>query len=148
MLDRLRPICRQLPETYEEPAWIGVRWRIRRRTVAHVYTPDPDRFPVYAAHVTGGEPPTVLTFRVPVDDLLGLTAAGFPFFRAPWGHNVAAAILGPHTDWTEIDELLTDSYRELAPKFLAARLAPPPYPATTPRPPLPDRLASAPSPSA
>jgi hypothetical protein len=126
ILDRLRPICRRLPEAYEEPAWIGVRWRIRARTVAHVYTPDPQRFPVYAPHVRNGEPPTVLTFRVPVEDLLGLTAPGFPFFRAPWGSNVAAALLGDHTDWTEIAELITDSYCELAPKFLAARLAPSP----------------------
>ena len=41
ILDRLRPICRRLPDAYEEPAWIGVRWRIRNRTVAHVYTADP-----------------------------------------------------------------------------------------------------------
>ncbi|GAA4604771.1 hypothetical protein BJY16_005134 [Actinoplanes octamycinicus] len=123
ILDRLRPICRQLPESYEEPAWIGVRWRIRKRTVAHVYEPDPERFPVYAEHLADGAAPTVLTFRVPVDDLLGLTAAGFPYFRAPWGHNVAGAVLGEHTDWTEIAELVTDSYCLMAPKFLAARVA-------------------------
>jgi hypothetical protein len=122
ILDRLRPICRQLPDTSEEPAWIGVRWRIRGRTVAHVYTPDPDRFPVYAGLVVDGEPPAVMTFRVPADDLLGLTAPGFPYFRAPWGRNVAAAVLGDHTDWAEIAELITDSYCEMAPKFLAARV--------------------------
>ena len=126
ILDRLRPICRQLPETYEQPAWIGVRWRVRTKTVAHVYTPDPERFPVYARHLVDGAAPTVLTFRVPVDDLLGLTAGGFPFFRAPWGRNVAAAVVGDHTDWTEIAELITDSYCELAPKFLVARVTPPP----------------------
>ena len=126
ILDRLRPICRRLPDAYEKPAWIGVRWRIRARTVAHVYSPGPERFPVYARYVVDGEGPTVLTFRVPLDDLLGLTAAGFPYFRAPWGRNVAAAILGDHTDWTEIAELITDSYCEMAPKFLVARVAPPP----------------------
>ena len=128
ILDRLRSICRRLPETYEEPAWIGLRWRIRARTVAHVYSPDPDRFPVYAQHVVAGEAPTVVTFRVPVEDLLGLTARGYPYLRAPWGHNVAAAVLGDHTDWTEMAELLTDSYCEMAPKFLVAQvsLSPPP----------------------
>nr|BFE57434.1 hypothetical protein GCM10020063_019600 [Dactylosporangium thailandense] len=122
MLGRLRTICGELPEIHEEPAWIGVRWRIRTRTVAHVYMPDPHRFAVYAQYVVDGEAPTVMTFRVPADDLLGLTARGFPFFRAPWGRNVAAVILGDHTDWTEIAELVTDSYAEMAPKFLAARL--------------------------
>jgi hypothetical protein len=125
ILGRLRPICRRLPDAYEEPAWIGVRWRIRSRTVAHVYSPDPDRFPVYARYRVAGAAPTVLTFRVPVDDLLGLTARDFPFFRAPWGDNVAAAVLGDHTDWSEIAELVTDSYCELAPKFLVARVAQP-----------------------
>ena len=37
ILDRLRPICPGLPETYEEPAWVGIRWRIRKRTFAHAY---------------------------------------------------------------------------------------------------------------
>ena len=125
ILDRLRPICRRLPETYEEPAWIGLRWRIRTRTFAHVYTPDPQRYPFYARHLGGGEAPTVMTFRVPTDDLLGLTAGGFPYFRAEWGRNVVGTVLGDHTDWTEIAELITDSYCEMAPKFLVARVASP-----------------------
>lgn len=126
ILNRLRPICRQLPESYEEPAWIGVRWRIRTRTFAHVYTPDTHRSPVYAPYVTGGQEPVVMTFRVPADDLLGLTAGGFPFLRAGWGHNVVATVLGDHSDWTELSELITDSYREMAPKFLATRVPLPP----------------------
>ena len=32
----LRSVCLALPETYEEKAWVGVRWRIRTRTFAHV----------------------------------------------------------------------------------------------------------------
>src|SRR3954465_14232386 len=123
ILGRLRPVCRRLPDTYEEPAWIGVRWRIRTRTFAHVYSPDLERYPIYARRVTAGEAPIVITLRVPTDDLLGLTASGFPFFRAEWGRNVAGVFLGDHTDWTEIAELITDSYCEMAPKFLAARVA-------------------------
>jgi hypothetical protein len=128
ILLRLRPISRGLPETYEEPAWIGIRWRIRKRTVAHVYTPDPERNLVYPRPLVTDEAPTVMTFRVPADDLLGLTGSGFPFFRAGWGHNVAGVILGDHTDWTEIAELLTDSYCEMAPKFLVAQVLARPYP--------------------
>jgi hypothetical protein len=125
VLDRLRPICGGLPQTYEEPAWIGVRWRIRTRTFAHVYMPDLERYPFYARHARAGEPPTVMTFRVPAEDLPGLTA-GDPFFRAGWGHNVAGVVLGDNTDWTEIAELVTDSYCEMAPKFLVARVTAPP----------------------
>ncbi|MGX6600558.1 MmcQ/YjbR family DNA-binding protein [Micromonosporaceae bacterium Da 78-11] len=126
ILARLRPVCRGLPEAYEEPAWIGVRWRIRQRTVAHAYPADPDRNPLHPRQLSAGEPPTLLTFRVPAEDLLGLTGSGFPFFRAGWGRDVAGVILGDHTDWTEIAELVTDSYRIMAPKFLAARVAPAP----------------------
>ncbi|WP_433789073.1 MmcQ/YjbR family DNA-binding protein [Actinoplanes sp. CA-252034] len=125
MLERLRSICGRLPEAYEEPAWIGVRWRVRARTIAHVYMPDLQRYPAYARHAAGGEPPTVMTFRAPADDLLGLSAAGFPFFRADWGANVVGVVLGDHTDWVEIAELITESYREMAPRFLAARVGPP-----------------------
>ncbi|WP_199547773.1 MmcQ/YjbR family DNA-binding protein [Streptomyces sp. N35] len=126
ILNRLRSICRHLPESYEEPAWIGMRWRIRTRTFAHVYAPDPDRHPVYAPYATAGQELVVVTFRVPADDLLGLTVDGFPFLRAGWGHNVVAAVLGDHTDWTELTELITDSYCAMAPKFLAAQVALPP----------------------
>ncbi|MFF0275704.1 MmcQ/YjbR family DNA-binding protein [Streptomyces sp. NPDC004330] len=126
ILNRLRSICRQMPESHEEPAWIGVRWRIRARTFAHVYAPDVERSPVYAPYATEGREPVVMTFRVPDDDLLGLTAPGFPYFRADWGPNVVVAVLGDHTDWTEIAELVTDSYCGMAPKFLAARVPNPP----------------------
>ncbi|MEU6847362.1 MmcQ/YjbR family DNA-binding protein [Streptomyces sp. NPDC046716] len=126
ILNRLRPICRQLPESYEEPAWIGVRWRIRTRTFAHVYMPDAQRSSVYAPYAAADQELVVMTFRVPVDDLLGLTAGGFPFFRADWGHNVVATVLGDHIDWTELAELITDSYRLMAPKFLAAKVTLPP----------------------
>ncbi|WP_329286836.1 MmcQ/YjbR family DNA-binding protein [Streptomyces sp. NBC_00691] len=128
ILNRLRSICRRLPESYEEPAWIGVRWRIRRRTFAHVYAPEVERSPVYASYATAEREPVVMTFRAPADELLGLTATGSPFFRAEWGHNAVVAVLGDHTDWTELSEVITDSYREMAPKFLAARLPlqPPP----------------------
>ncbi|MEV6305683.1 MmcQ/YjbR family DNA-binding protein [Actinoplanes sp. NPDC051861] len=123
IMERLRLICSGLPDVHEQPGWLGVRWLVRKRTVAHVYTPDVGRAPVYAPFLVDGEPPAVMAFRVPVEDLLGLTAPGFPYLRARWGRNVAVAVLGDHTDWTEITELVTDSYCEMAPKFLAAQVS-------------------------
>jgi hypothetical protein len=38
-----------LAETSEEPAWAGLRWRIRIRTFAHVLIVDPDHERSYAA---------------------------------------------------------------------------------------------------
>ena len=120
ILDRLRPICLGLPETSEEPAWIGVRWRIRTRTFAHVYTVDPKRHQVYARTVGTEEPLCVMTFRAPPEELAGLVGGGYPFFRAPWGTDVVCLVFGESVDWTEVGELLTDSYCVLAPKKLAA----------------------------
>src|SRR6185312_11214216 len=60
VLDRLRPICRGLPESYEEPAWVGTRWRIRRRTFAHVLTVEPDRQGAHARAATLDRPACLL----------------------------------------------------------------------------------------
>ncbi|MGK5675391.1 MmcQ/YjbR family DNA-binding protein [Micromonospora sp. URMC 106] len=121
-LDRLRPICRELPETYEEPAWVGVRWRIRKRTFAHVLTVDPGHQTAYARAAATDEPACVLTFRAPLDEVHALVAGGHPFFKADWGADVMGMVLDEGVDWAEVGELLTESYRLLAPKRLAAQL--------------------------
>jgi YjbR len=123
ILEELRSICESLPETYEEPAWIGIRWRVRGRTFAHVYTIDPARHLVYARAVASDEPVCVLSFRSPIEDLQGLVGGGFPFFRAGWGPNVVCMVLGDQVDWVEVFELLADSYCQLAPKKLIAIVA-------------------------
>ena len=46
VLARLRSICLDLPEAYEEQAWAGTRWRSREHTFAHVRTADTDTAPV------------------------------------------------------------------------------------------------------
>ncbi|MEV0272068.1 MmcQ/YjbR family DNA-binding protein [Hamadaea sp. NPDC050747] len=113
ILVRLRAICRQLPETYEEPAWIGVRWRIRQRTVAHVYIRD-------------AEDHCVMTFRAPGEEIVALVQSGLTFYRADWGDNVVGMIFTAEVDWVEVAELLTESYRIMAPKRLAALVDGPP----------------------
>src|SRR5690349_7800952 len=108
ILDRLRPICLGLPEAYEEPAWVGLRWRIRQRTFAHLYTVDPDaQRPYAAATAVPGEPICVMTFRAPGAELVALVSSGHPFYQAGWGTDVVVMVLGPHTDWVEVAELLT-----------------------------------------
>ena len=105
ILTRLRAVCLELPETYEEPAWAGIRWRIRKRTFGHV--------------VTLGGLVTRLTMRAPMPELDALTSAGHPFYRPGWGANVLGMIIDGDTDWTEVAELLTESYCIQAPKKLA-----------------------------
>jgi hypothetical protein len=123
ILDELRLICGGLPETYEQPAWIGVRWRIRARSFAHVYTVDPARHEAYARAVSRDTPACVMQFRSPADEFQGLIGGGFPFYRAGWGSNVVCMVLGDHVDWTEVAELLTESYCLQAPRKLAAQVS-------------------------
>jgi hypothetical protein len=126
ILARLRPLCLGLPEAYEEPAWVGVRWRIRKRTFAHVLTVDPEHQVVHARAALADEPVCVMTFRSPGDEIAGLVSGGHPFFKATWGADVVGLVLDGEVDWAEVAELVTESYRVLAPKKLAALVQVPP----------------------
>ncbi|WP_281902365.1 MmcQ/YjbR family DNA-binding protein [Phytohabitans aurantiacus] len=117
VLARLRPICLGLPETYEEPAWVGIRWRVRKRTFAHVLTAGPDH-----QMAATDEPVCVMTFRSPGDEIEGLLSSGHPFYRPGWGDDVIGMVLDGGVDWEEVGELLTESYCLLAPKRLAAQV--------------------------
>ncbi|MBE1491078.1 MmcQ/YjbR family DNA-binding protein [Plantactinospora soyae] len=122
ILDQLRPVCLGFPETYEEPAWVGVRWRIRSRTFAHVLTVDADHQMAYTRAIGTDDPVCVLTFRSPGDELDGLVKSGHPFYKPGWGADVVGMVLDDGVDWAEVAELLTESYCVLAPKKLAAKV--------------------------
>lgn len=114
ILQRLRIACAHLPEAYEELAFAGVRWRVRGSTVVHVVTRQQPQGPV-----------TYMTFHAAGEDLDALPAIGDPIYPG-WGPGLIAMVLRDDgtTDWTEVTELITDSYRLLAPKKLIARLGP------------------------
>jgi hypothetical protein len=61
-----------------------------------------------------------MTFRASGPELDVLRSAGHPFFRPGWGTNVVGMVLEDDVDWTEVAELLTESYCVLAPKKLVA----------------------------
>jgi hypothetical protein len=124
--DRLQAVCLALPGAYQEPAWVGTRWRVRGRTFAHACTVEADN-PTSRARVFATDGPVcVVTFRAPGDELGGLLGAGYPFYWPGWGDNVVGMVLGAHTDWDEVAELLIASYRIQAPKRLARLVDPPP----------------------
>ncbi|MFC4149595.1 MmcQ/YjbR family DNA-binding protein [Micromonospora mangrovi] len=128
ILDRLRPVCLGLPETYEEPAWVGTRWRIRKRTFAHVLAVGPDHPAARARAAATDQPFCVLTFRSPGDEIGGLIGGGHPFYKPDWAADVVGMVLDGTVGWDEVAELLTESYRVLAPKRLAAQVDRPPEP--------------------
>ena len=115
----MRAVCLGLPDAYEEPAWTGVRWRVRGRTFAHACVVEPNHPTSHARVFATDGPVCVVTFRAPADEVGGLIGSGFPFYWPGWGTNVVGMVLDAHTDWTEVAELLTDSYRVQAPKKLA-----------------------------
>jgi hypothetical protein len=115
VVDRLRAIGAELPDAYEESAWVGVRWRVRKKTFAHVLTVADE----------GADPHVVLTFRSEGEELEALANAGPPFYVLGWGRNAMAMVLDGTTDWDEVRELVVESFCVMAPKKLAA-LAPRP----------------------
>jgi hypothetical protein len=120
ILERLRALCLALPESHEQQAWAGIRWRIRQKTFAHVLALDSEWPPSYVRAFRPAGPATLLTIRAPIPELEALTGAGHPFYRPQWGENVLGMVIDDDTDWDEVGELLAESYRIQAPRKLAA----------------------------
>ena len=106
---RLRELCLALPDAYEERAWVGTRWMVRKRTFAHVLGVELD-----------GESCVVLSFRSAGEELDVLRHAGPPFVVLGWGRDAMGMVLDADTDWHEVSELVTESYCVLAPNKLVA----------------------------
>ena len=119
---RLAALALALPEAYEEDAWTGVRWRIRARTFAHVMVAQEGFESSYRDFTGITEPTTVLTFRASGEELLALVHAGEPFYKPPWSPTVVGMVLDDGTDWDEVAELVTESYRCCAPQKLVRLL--------------------------
>ena len=108
--ERVRKICLGFPEAYEERAWAGSRWRIRKRTFAHVL----------GVRRSDEDSVVALVFRSGGDELEMLRNGGHPFFALGWGHSAIGMALDADTDWDEVRELLIESFCLLAPKKLVA----------------------------
>ncbi len=73
--------------------------------------------------VTGiAGPTTILTFRATGDELLALAHAGLPFYKPPWSPTIVGMVIDDDTDWAEVADLVTESYRVCAPQKLARLL--------------------------
>ena len=118
----VRPAALSLPSAVEEPAWLGVRWRVRGRTFAHVLVVRDGRPAGYAQALPDGVPRCVLAFRSGGAELHALVHAGPPLHGVPSRDGVVLLDLGGEVDRDELRELLTESWRLLAPASLAARL--------------------------
>ena len=80
--------------------------------------------PAYARAAGSDGPLVVLTFRAAGPELDALAHAGAPFFKPPWFADIVGMTIGDDTDWDEVAELVTESYRLLAPKKLGILVDP------------------------
>ena len=114
-VERLRQIVGGLPEIREEDAWRGVRWRVGTTTVAHTLVVLGGTPPSYARATGLDGPATVLTFHAAGDELVFYAEAGLPYFSPPWSPTTVGMVIDDGTDWSEVGEAVTESYRICAP---------------------------------
>ena len=69
-----------------------------------------------------GQPVPLLVLRAGPEEREALLSIGHPFFASRAGRDRIVLVLTDDTDWAEIRELVTESYRILAPKKLTALL--------------------------
>jgi hypothetical protein len=124
VIDRLRAICAGLPESHEERAWVGTRWRIRTKTFAHVLLVAQGWPPAYARAAGSTGPLVVLTVRTQDPEFYRAGHGGGRRFFPGWFRDLGALVIDDETDWDEVGEAVVESYCRLAPKRLVDRVEP------------------------
>lgn len=122
LLARVRACCLGLPETVEETAWTGIRWRVRRKTFVHVLMIDNGWPAAYAAAAGHNGPVCVLTFRSPLPEFEVHAYSREPYFRPRWFADIVGVKVDATSDWDEIAGLVAVSHCHLAPGQLADRV--------------------------
>jgi hypothetical protein len=119
IVERVRTLCRTLPEVTVRVDDSLTRTRstaysfdIRRRSFCLLV----------AAAGPAGKPVPLLVLRADPDEREAMLSTGHPFFAPRAGRDRIGVLLTDDTDWEEIRELTTESYRVLAPKKLIALL--------------------------
>jgi hypothetical protein len=119
IVERIRTLCLALPEVTvriddsQSPARSTARsFDIRRRSFCLLV----------ARGDSTGKPVPLVVLRANQDERRALLSIGHPYFASRAGRDRIVVVLTDDTDWEEIRELVTESYRVLAPKKLTAML--------------------------
>jgi len=109
-MDKIRRICLALPEAYEQETWGAATFRVRQKI-----------FVMAADH----EGRRTATMKVTREEQQALLALGEPYFYPAYvgskgwiGVDLASATLS----WSEVAELVQESYCLVAPKRLAGQV--------------------------
>lgn len=124
-LKRMQAIVARLPDVERSDNPPGCYFLIRRKIFAQIATVIDHR----------GSPVTMVALRPDPGERAVLLAHGPPYIsRGPWDDRLGriAVLIDATTDWDEIAELVTDSYRLIAPKKLIAQIDVDHSPATKP----------------
>jgi hypothetical protein len=111
-LPRLRALCLALPEVTEKLSHGEPTWFVRRTFVMYADHHHDDRLAFWCAAPQGAQ-----------EELVAADPARF--FRPPYvgGRGWLGVYLDVEAlDWAEIGEIVSDAYRQVAPKKLLARL--------------------------
>ena len=119
MVERVRTLCLALPEVTVRVDYS----RTRTRSTALSFDIRRSSFCLLVARdgPTGTAVP-LLVLRADPDEHEALLSIGHPFFAPRARRDRVGVLLSETTDWEEIRELVTESYRVLAPKKLTALL--------------------------
>jgi hypothetical protein len=119
IVERIRTLCLALPEvtvrvddSLTTARSAALSFDIRRRSFCLLV----------AREGSTGRPVPLLVLRAGPSEREALLSIGHPFFASRAGRDRIVVVLTGDTDWEEIRELVTDSYRILAPKKLTALL--------------------------
>jgi hypothetical protein len=114
-LPRLRRICLALPEAHEAEAWGEPTFRVRNKLFAMYAAPDNHH---------GGGRPAVWCKAAAGNQSFMVRAEPARYFVPPYvGPSGWVGVwLDRNPDWSEVKDLMRDSYRLVAPKKLAALL--------------------------
>ena len=119
LLAGVRRLCMALPEVNEGLTHGGETWFVRRRSFAKFV--DPEKHRLDERHVAfWAAAPSNARNELVAEDPRRFFVPRFGGYE--WiGMRLDVQPDGP--DWQEVSEILTDAYRQVAPKFLIARLA-------------------------
>ena len=109
LLSEVRRLCAALPDAIEQKAWGRPTFRAPTK--------------IFAVYGSGKDHPNAVIFKPEADErpaLLGDPRFFSPPYFGPSGW--LALDLGPDVDWAEVGELVTSSYRLVAPATLVRRL--------------------------
>jgi predicted DNA-binding protein (MmcQ/YjbR family) len=109
-MTRLRRLCLALPEAYEEETWGEATFRVRRKNFV-VASDDAGR--------------TSASLKAGPGEQEALLTHGDPYYFPPYVGSkgwVGIDLRSRVVDWVEVGELVTESYRLVAPKRLSALL--------------------------